>query len=169
MFVDHGDGFFDVHLFGVILDFRAVHAAGDDVEKGENASAGMGDDEAAEVLERIGSGTAGIDGGGDAVREGVVVGVEVEPGSFGVEVGVDIDEAGGDVIAGDIDDGARFFRGKVLADAGDGVSNDGDVEALIAMVGGVDDMSVLEEDVIDLGMSRESGEEEEEASHGITS
>ena len=98
-----GDG---VHIGGVLLG-RAGHASADDVDKGEDAGDGLVHDGLFEICNILVPSTARIDASGDSVRQ--VVRVGEQPGiKAAVHVQMDVDEAGGDVEAGDI---GLSFRG----------------------------------------------------------
>ncbi len=116
---------------------------------------------------------AGFDGGGDAGAERVVIGIDAGRAGGGVEVGLEVDEAGGDDVVADLDDFAALRGGNAGGDLADAAFGDGDVEAAVAFVFGVDDAAAFENEVVDLGFlggeEGGGGEEEEGGSHGITS
>ena len=84
------------------------------------------DDVLAETGPIAGPGTAGVDRGGHARGAAELVGIDAERGAAPVDVGVQVDQAGRDDIAGDV----AHFRGalQILAEAGDLAVGEGDVE-----------------------------------------
>jgi hypothetical protein len=156
-----------VHVFDVLLDFAAAHAAADDVEKGENTGFGAIDDAILEIGEVAPAGTAGVGHRSDAVAEGVAIWVEAEVARVcalcsgaGVYVDVHVHQAGGDVQTLHVDHfegcGARDIRGNPgnLVVLNRHVADGADV------ILGVDDMTAGEQEVI-LRLGSEGGGGEE--------
>ena len=86
------------------------------------------------------------DRGGDAVPAGEgAVGV---PEDLGVVVGMEVDEAGGDVEAAGVEDLARVARWDA-ADLGDDAVLDGDVRAIPRHAGSVEDGAAANEPIVD--------------------
>jgi hypothetical protein len=84
----------------------------DDVEEGQQPHGGVVDDLGFEGLEALGAGAARVDRGRHAVAERVVVGIEAQRRALHVEVRVDVDEAGRDVVVADVDGLARQPSGR---------------------------------------------------------
>lgn len=169
---EFGDGVgVEVVLFGGVGD----HAEAGDVEHGEDAGAGAVDDGGAEDFEVAPAGGAGIDHGGDAGAEGEGIGLDgviAGPGA-GIaggeeDVDVEVDEAGGDEEAGDVDGFPGAGGGDGGFDGGNPAGADSDVEAAVAVVAGVDEAAAAEEEVEVLGGCGGGGEQEDEQSqrHG---
>ena len=84
------------------------------------------------------------DDGRDAVVAG---GVEVRvPRDLGVHVGVDVDPAGGDELAGGVD--LALAGAHVVADGGDAVAVDADVGGELGHAGAVEDAAVADGDLV---------------------
>ena len=65
-----------------------------------------------------------------------------------VDVYVNVDEPGGDVQAGHIDSLPRVVAGDIGRDLGDAVAADRDIERRVNAVGGVDDVSAFEQEIV---------------------
>lgn len=160
VFVDGLCAALDVHLVDGLLK-TAIHAVGDDVEKGEDANVGVIDDFEFGLEESAGAGSAGIDDGGDAGLEGEV-GEHAEgrfvfargrlkpvEGSAAVaDVVMDIDEPGRDIEAGDVDDFSGGRGGNVFGDGSDFAGGDGDVHHGVDVISGIDDVAALKKEII---------------------
>src|SRR5262249_7890787 len=159
----HGRAGSRVHFGDAVFYRRTVHSGADDVEPGQAAGLGGVDVRLLEGLEILVAGAAGIDRGRDAARQGVVIGLEIQVRPAGVEVRVEIDEAGRDVVIAGLDDLPGVGSGDVSRDAGDFVTGDSDIEAAVAVVFDVDDVAVLEQQVVDRIGLRENGRRPGEA------
>lgn len=145
------------------LDGVPGEGLGGEFGEGEGAGGTVGDG-GAEVDERVVGagfevgGEAGdadfeFEGGGDAVVGLILVGL------IGLAVGVEVDEAGGDDVAGGVEGG---FAGEgCLRDGGDAAGADADVAGGVEFGGGVHDAAVGDDEVVGLGLEREGGEQEE--------
>ena len=70
-------------------------------------------------------------------------GVDPERGAAPIDMGVQVDQAGHDDLAGDIDDLRRRRRGSIAADRGDLAVRESDVGDLVAPVRRIDDAAAL--------------------------
>ena len=136
----------------VLLVLAAAHSVADDVEEREHARLGAIDDAVLEILEIAPAGAAGIGDGrhadaeGVAVRvEAVIAGVRAALAGAGVDVGVDVDQAGSHVEAGDVDHFESGGRIQMGGDGGDGAILDGNIADGADVVLRIDDVSALEE------------------------
>ena len=78
---------------------EAVDAGVGDVQIGQNADLARLDDVLAEAREITRAGAAGVDRRGDAGGAAELLGVDAERGAAPIDVGVQIDQTGGDDVA----------------------------------------------------------------------
>ena len=154
-----------IHLVYVLL-VSSIHTARHDVEKGEHAHQRAIDHLALNQGEIEHTTGAGIDDGGDARRQAhvgrVSRAVEREADR---EMCVDVDKTGRHVKARDIDDFASMLVGMLASDGADGSQAYRHVHRAVHVVGRVDDMRALEEQVIG-GLGRRGGDSQEGAQQG---
>src|SRR3954467_394987 len=100
----HFSGSITVHVLEILLEVRSAHAAAHDIEHGQNTRFGAVDNALLEVLEVAPAGTAGVNDGGDAYAEGkavginaVVAGIGITLTSPGIDVSMNVNEAGSDI------------------------------------------------------------------------
>jgi len=181
IFVDGVSAALDVHFVDTLLK-SAAHAVGNDIKESKDADPGVIHDALLFLEKGFGTGSTSVDDGGDARSEDEVGGDSIrldvgssfrfepiERSAAGSDVDVDIDQARGDVESADIDD---LFRGggwNVFLDGSDFAAREGDIHDAVNVIGGVDDVATLEEDLVarSLGFSiREEGEKHESRREG---
>jgi hypothetical protein len=133
------------------------HPAADDVEEREDPNPRSFDDELLELSEVLPSGAAAIDHRSHAVAQCVVIGIDVAPirprialtvDALRVHIRMQVYETGGHVIGADIDRRLRLMRREIGRDADDAIADDGDVEAPLAIAGGIENVPVLEQQIV---------------------
>ena len=132
---------------GIEMTLKAAdQVAGDEAQ--QSALRGFGQ-VVAEAAERHATRPALVDERGDAGTHADHVGVEAElAGDVFVDMGVGVDHAGGDDLAGEIDALARGGLRQVGRDGGDLAAGDGDVAAAVHAGCRIDQRSAREQDVI---------------------
>ncbi|MGC4055608.1 MAG: hypothetical protein QM757_42835 [Paludibaculum sp.] len=147
--------FLGLHVLGVLLDDVSHHAEAGDVDEGEDFGFGAVDHREFEELEVAPAGAAGVGHGGDSGAEAevvradaVIAGPGVGNDGGGEDVGVDVDQAGGDDQAGDVDDFCGIGGGQIRGDGGDFAILDGDVHEGVDVVFRVDDATPFEQHVV---------------------
>ena len=153
----------------VLLGYVVVigHARSGDVEEGEDAGRGIGNDAAAELGKVAPTRGAGVGDGGNPVRDGHDVGgdreVAVAPrvvAKSGKDVHVDVDQPGREIETGDVyglfggAGGNRCFDGGNLAVANGYVTLRGNV------VFRIEDLAVAKNEIVLLRVRRDSTGEE---------
>ncbi len=104
IFFHHGGAGGGVHLGDIVFHARPVHPGAHDIQPGQDARLCVIDRAGFEGFEVAVSGAPGVHGRGDSVWQRVVIGLEIQIGAAGVEVGVDVDEARRDVIIAHVED-----------------------------------------------------------------
>ena len=129
----------------------AAHAFAHDVQKREHAGFGAIDDAIFEVREIAPAGAAGVGHGGDARPKGeairidaVVAIIGAALSGAGVDVHVNVDEAGGDIEAADIHDLAGSGRRNIRGDGGDLAARNSHVQDRAGLALAIDDMASFE-------------------------
>ena len=115
-----------------------------DIQPGQDARPGVIDRAGFEGFEAAISGASGVHGRGDAVRQRVVIGLKIQIGAARVEVGVDVDQAGRDIIIAHVEHESGVRRRQILRDANDFIFHQGDIESAVALVPEVEHVAVLE-------------------------
>jgi hypothetical protein len=100
----------------------------------------------AEAVEVAGAGAAGVDHRGDAALPCELVGVDPERGAAPIDVGVEVDQAGRDDLAGDVADVGS--RPAVPADARDLAAGKSDIDDRIEILGWIDDAAVAQDEIV---------------------
>jgi len=175
IFFDGVSAAFDVHLVDALLQ-AAAHAIGNDVEESEHADLGMVDDAFFFLKKSFGAGSTRVNDGGDAGLQGKIGGnaewrfvgtrfriKPVQRGSANSDVVVDVDEARSDVETGNVDHFSGRSGGNFFVDEGDFSARDGNIHRSIDVIGGIDDMAALQDEIIarrwSLGIgAREAGQ-----------
>src|SRR5207248_644724 len=114
-----------VHVqVGEIVELVGVvdQADGGDVHESEDAGLARADDELAEAGQGVGAAGAPVHPGRDAAAAGERVGADAPEGHAPIDVGVQVDQAGDDVVAGGVDHPVGRFGRDVGLDRGDAVA-----------------------------------------------
>src|SRR5262249_47462753 len=101
----------------------------------------------AEARKIAGPGAAGIDGGGDAGGAAKFLGVDAERSAAPIDMGMQVDQPGGDDGAGDVADIRARIGFKSLPDHGDLAAREGDVGRGIQFLGRVDHPSPAQDQI----------------------
>ena len=125
--------------------------------------------ELAEFLEpcrEIQFGTAAVTGdhGCDAIEQEIIAARVPFHAAF--DVGVNVDEAGGESALAGVDDACRGGRGKA-ADGGDAAILDGEVGALPGIAAAIHDTGVADEHVVVRGIERREAKKKCEKAHWV--
>ena len=143
-----------VHVMDVLLRRHHGHAQADDVDEGVGARLEAVEDPVAEVGEVAVPGRSGVDHGrragaeAEAVgQDALVAGPPLGVAGGGVEVDVDVHQAGGDVKAAHVDDASRLVGGDAGVHGGDAAPGDGHVTDFVDAVGRVDDVPAAQQQV----------------------
>ena len=165
-----------VHVTCVLLGGGRTHAAADDVEKGEDAGFGAVNHAIFEVGKILVAGAAGIGNGRYATAEGETVGIDaviaiigVAEAGAGVDMGVNVNEAGSEVEAFGVDGFGGVRRRDIFFDSGDFVVADGNVTDFVEIVLWVEDGGAFDKEVVFFLSEERGGKEEEEQKslHGL--
>ena len=124
-----------------------------DVEKGEDAIGRMGHHIVAEAVVIAGAGAASVHHGRRRRTPRNKSRIDAERRRLVVDMGVDVDQAGCDDRAADVDD-ARSVRGKPLADGCDLPRSDRDIGDRVDAVALVEDAAACQHQVMDRGGCR---------------
>jgi hypothetical protein len=137
-----------------LLAFADHHARGEredarkrDVQVSEDAHLAALDHMLAKSREVAGAGASGIDGGRDARAAAEILSVDAERGPAPIDIGVQIDQPGGDNAAGDIADVGLRLRAQPRSDAGDLAIGEGDVHYGIELLRGIDHTAAAQDEI----------------------
>ena len=119
-----------------------------DVQEGDDLGGVAGDDVGRETAVGIASAAASIHHGGYASAHAANIGVDTVAVHAFVDVGVEVDEAGGDVFAFYFDNARCLISSDVGGDGGDFAVFDGYVERAVQPLRGVDNSAALDQQVI---------------------
>ena len=151
----HRRGRLRIHVGEVLLELPAAHPVADDVDEGQHARARAIDDARLEVLEVPPARPAGIGHRRDANAEretvgihAVVAGIRAGLAGAGVDVGVDVDQAGRDVQPRDVNRLAGLGRVDFRRDERDLAGGDRHVADGVDAVPRVDDVAAAQEEVV---------------------
>src|SRR5207244_398736 len=105
------------------------------------------DDPALEAGEAVGAGRADVEPGGHAGARRDRVRLDAPVRAAPVDVRVEVDEAGGDDLAGRVDQLADVVGRQVAVDRRDPIADDPDVEASALVGAGIDELAALDQQV----------------------
>ena len=133
---------------------REAEDAGEgDVQQRHDPDRRRLDDVLAEAGKVSRPGAAGVDGGRDAAAAAELGGIDAERGAAPVDMGVEVDQTGGDDPAADVAlDGVRAGL-QPLADLGHLAAREGDVGDAVAVVRRVDDPAVPQDEIMIHGVA----------------
>ena len=144
-----------VHVRDVLLGLARPHATADDVEKGDDPGERAVDDAVLEVGKIFVTGATGVGDGGCTTAEGetvwinrVVSIVSAAESGAGVDVDVNVHEAGSNVQAGSVDGTRGTGSREIFFDRDDFVVLDGDVTNFVGVVFCVEDGSTFDEEIV---------------------
>ena len=148
IFFHHGGTGGGVHLGDVVFNLLSVHARAHDIQPGKDPRLGVIDSAGFEGFEVAMSGAARVHGRGDAVWQRVVIGLKIQIGAAGVEVRVDVDQAGRDIIIAHVEHESGMRRRQILRDPDDFIFHQGNIESAVAFVPEVEHVAVFEQHVV---------------------
>ena len=147
-FLDDLYGAFQVDAAGRENVGGGGEAGAADVQERDNLGGVAGDDVRRESTVGVAAAAAGIHHGGYAGAHTAHVGIYAIAVDAFVHMGVQVDEAGGNVFALDLNDAGRFVGGNVGGDGGDFAVFDCDVVGSVQVLGWVDNCASLDDQVI---------------------
>lgn len=167
-FLNHVGGGGGIHVICILLCRLGAHAAANDIEEGKDASFGAVNDAIFEVGKVFVTRAAGVGDGGDAAAEGEAVGIDavvaiitINETCTGVDVSVNVDEAGRDVQAFGVDGLCGVSGEDVFFYGGDFAIANGYVTNFMDVVHGVKDGGVFDKQVV-FFLSEERGRKKQQ-------
>jgi len=175
-FLGHSRSGGRVHVICVLFCGRWAHAAADDAEKGEDASFGAVNDAIFEVGKILVAGAAGVGDSRYTTAESEAVGIDavisvvgVAEAGAGVDVSVNVNEAGSEVETFGVDGLGGVRCRDIFFDSGDFVIANGNVVDFVEIIFLVDDGSAFDKEVVFFLSEEWGGKEkkEQKSLHGF--
>lgn len=175
IFLDGVGAALHIHFVDILFETTA-HTVGDNIEEGEDADGGVIHDAFFFLEKGFRASGTGVDDGGDAglqdeisgngVGLDVGAGGRIKPVERRTTVGnvhVNIDKAGSDIEAGDIDHLGGGGSWDIFLYRGDFAGGDRDIHDAINVVGGIDDVAAFQDEIIGGRLSVSGGEQGEKS------
>ena len=118
-----------------------------DMQIGQNADLARLDHVLAEAREIARAGAAGVDRRGDAGGAAELLGVDAERGAAPIDVGVQIDQAGGDDVARHVAHVGSGIGLELVSDHGHLAAGEGDIRHGVELLGGVDHPTAAQDQI----------------------